>query len=230
MKRGPSLANWDTVLDVYHSSWSEAPEEQASRLLSMLSVHRPRVLDLGCGNGRHTKWLGDSGASVTGLDLSQYAVTTTRRKTANLKAATTVRATFSALPFPDQSFDGALAYCALSHGRRDDCERAVLEVIRVLKIGGWAVFYLLSDEDFRFGSGVCVDDNTYRFSTGPEAGIEHYFFPRAAIASLLRGRHHLVWNLDREPVTESHPHYQPCARGQQRPEFTYHDLTLRRCE
>ena len=35
------------------------------------NVEGLRVLDMGCGTGRHTLWLAQAGAEVTGIDFSE---------------------------------------------------------------------------------------------------------------------------------------------------------------
>lgn len=45
----------------------------------------PEILDLGCGRGRHSLYFAQQGYTVTGIDLSEEAIDTARRKTEKLK-------------------------------------------------------------------------------------------------------------------------------------------------
>ena len=129
-----------------------------------------RVLDLGCGDGRHTRHLRLlEGISTVALDLGEEEV----RKTTGLlqfmdalkpqeggPAATAgpwvvVRGDVYALPFADESFDCIIISEVLEHLHDDDA--AIRELSRVLKPGGRlavsvpregpeAVCWALSDE------------------------------------------------------------------------------------
>ena len=98
-----------------------------------------RLLDLGCGHGRHAAPLAQLGYRVTGLDLSRPLL----ERAAALAAAGgervgLVRADMRRLPFADASFDAVLnlfnAFGYLEDDAQD--ELALAEVARVLCPGG----------------------------------------------------------------------------------------------
>ncbi|GGN43023.1 SAM-dependent methyltransferase [Actinoplanes campanulatus] len=104
-----------------------------------------RVLDLGCGEGRHTFEAYRRGAHVVALDLSEKDLGTTRQWCAAMDmageapaaaSATTVRGDLLALPFPDASFDRVIASEVMEH--IPDDVTAIAELTRVLKPGGLA--------------------------------------------------------------------------------------------
>ena len=60
----------------YHVLYSHRDNEEAAAFLDLLSEqlqlpHASRILDLGCGKGRHARHLHSKGYNVTGVDLSQ---------------------------------------------------------------------------------------------------------------------------------------------------------------
>ena len=108
-----------------------------------------RVLDLGCGEGRHirgTRLL--AGVDAVALDLGEHEVTETRRSLVEMdedpqalcRAAAdagewlVVRGDIYHLPFPDGAFDCIIASEILEHLHRDD--DAIGEIDRILKPGG----------------------------------------------------------------------------------------------
>ena len=104
-----------------------------------------RVLDLGCGEGRHTFEAYRRGADVVALDLNAKDLATTASWCAAMDltgeapataSATTVRGDLLALPFPDASFDRVIASEVLEH--IPDDVTAIAELARVLKPGGLA--------------------------------------------------------------------------------------------
>ncbi|MDH7486040.1 MAG: class I SAM-dependent methyltransferase [Anaerolineae bacterium] len=66
-----------------------------------LAFARGRVLDIGCGAGRHALALQARGHAVMGLDISPLALAVARRR----GVCHTIRATITALPFAAASFD-----------------------------------------------------------------------------------------------------------------------------
>lgn len=102
-----------------------------------------RVLDLGCGEGRHaiTAWL-DAPVSVVGVDRGAADLETARQRAAEFAApdADTPRALAFAradgrrLPFADATFDRVICAEVLEHV--PDYQAMLREIGRVLKPGG----------------------------------------------------------------------------------------------
>lgn len=103
------------------------------------------VLDLGCGNGRHTFEALKGGAHVVAADLrfealahvdEWVAAMTVQDEIPNGTSFISMRADALRLPFPDDSFDHVIASEILEHIPND--ERALDEIARILKPGGTA--------------------------------------------------------------------------------------------
>ena len=63
----------------YHQLYSNRDEKEASGFINELlcklqPASQSRMLDLGCGNGRHSKWLSARGFDVTGIDLAASSI------------------------------------------------------------------------------------------------------------------------------------------------------------
>ncbi|ONI70994.1 SAM-dependent methyltransferase [Actinosynnema sp. ALI-1.44] len=115
----------------------------------MLTVHfgrlriraGDRVLDLGCGGGRHAFEAAKHGADVIALDLDDADLKDVRDMFAAMAdvgessgATAAVRASGLALPFPDASFDHVIAAEIFEHVPDD--VTMITEAARVLKPGG----------------------------------------------------------------------------------------------
>ena len=90
------------------------------------------VLDVGTGTGVLPRHLADSGANLTGTDISPEQIKEARRLSEGLPIRYEV-ATAENVPFPDRSFDAVTA-CQCFH--YFDPERFAAELKRVLKPGG----------------------------------------------------------------------------------------------
>jgi SAM-dependent methyltransferase len=120
----------DTYLD--HETWIRP----AFAMLG--NVRGQEILDYGCGHGMAAIVLARGGATVTAFDLSPgYVLETRRRAAANGVHVTAIAADAEHLPFEDESFDAIWGNAVLHHL---DLHRAALEIRRVLRPGGVAVF------------------------------------------------------------------------------------------
>src|SRR5712664_1805617 len=147
-----------------------------------------RVLDLGCGAGRHSILLGKAGFQAVALDVSETALTILegRLKTASIDNVTLVRHDMLELPFIDNHFDGVICTNVLHHGKLVEIKQATREVHRVMKRGASAFVVALSTAHFRRGNGKRLERNTFVFTKGEERGIIHHFFPRKELESFLK--------------------------------------------
>ena len=102
-----------------------------------------RVIDVGCGAGRHAFELYRRGADVVAFDQDEPELRKVTEMFAAMEAegqvpdgasARTVHGDALALPFPDGHFDHVVASEILEHVPED--ERAISELVRVLRPGG----------------------------------------------------------------------------------------------
>jgi tellurite methyltransferase len=148
-----------------------------------------RVLDLGAGGGKHTVLLAEKGFQVVALDVSETAlkVIDQRVRTAGIRNVTLVWHGMHHIPFPDGYFDAVVSTNVMHHGLTKEVKAVVEEVRRVVRSGGAGLFVVVSDKDFRFGTGRKLEPKTYVFTRGDEKGIVHHFFGLAEFRSFLKG-------------------------------------------
>jgi SAM-dependent methyltransferase len=89
-----------------------------------------RVLEVGCGWGELAEWIASAtGAEVVAVDLSPRMVELARDRGVDARVADVQE-----LPFPDASFDAAVAAWMLYHV--PDLDHGLAELARVLRPGG----------------------------------------------------------------------------------------------
>lgn len=96
-----------------------------------------RIVDIGCGVGRHAVYLGERGFEIAGMDLSPTGVQKTQEACAERQIAFDGRvADMTALPWEDATFDAALSTSVVCHHRHAHMVKTIGEIWRVLKPGG----------------------------------------------------------------------------------------------
>lgn len=108
------------------------------------------VLDLGCGAGRDTEYLGHRGATVIAGDLSERLLTMTRARCA---PAGVVQFDLMSLPFRDGVFAGVWACASVLHLPRRHHVDAFREAHRVLLPGGLAAISLKEGDEEAWTTG-----------------------------------------------------------------------------
>jgi ubiquinone/menaquinone biosynthesis C-methylase UbiE len=119
-----------------YEAWYAGPGLRADRLEKRL-LHElisdfpsaRTALDVGCGTGHFTRWLGDQGLSVAGLDLSRPMLDEAEK----LGETELIQADARALPFPDRKFDLVAQITTLEF--LAEPERALTEAVRVARCG-----------------------------------------------------------------------------------------------
>lgn len=150
---------------------------------------KTRVLDLGCGFGRHLIYLAEQGFDVSGIDISQEAVEMTKEKLEeeNLEAEV-LQADMKDLPFSDEEFDAVLAITVIGHATKPDIEETVDEVYRVLRNDGFFYGNLPSKGDSRYDTGEPIEEGeTYRtkeYGFGRGMREIHSFYTKEEIEEL----------------------------------------------
>ncbi len=170
--------------------WSE-PDKKVEEFLPQLQDEKvDRVLDLGCGLGRHTILLAKSGFSTYAMDVSEQGLEhcRTRLKTEGIQASLH-HGKMDSLPFSNGFFDFILSWNVVYHSTREGVTKTLREVFRVLRTGG--VFYLTlnSTRNEWFGKGTEIEANVFVNPAKGDGQHLHYFSDKDIVHELLSGWH-----------------------------------------
>jgi SAM-dependent methyltransferase len=147
-----------------------------------------RILDAGCGNGRHIVFFAEQGFNVYGIDISREAIEIAKAWLVQkgLKADLRV-GDIKKLPFDDEFFDAIISFGVLDHITFSNAKKAIKEIKRVLMPGGYLFITLRSTESSEFGRGKKVAKNTFVLKEGYEKGLIQHYFDLEEIKELLEG-------------------------------------------
>lgn len=193
----------DMITDTAHLYWNAAwqqaggdsPWARAEPWVAEHAAGLPegaRILDLGCGIGRHALAFARAGHHVTALDASEAAVAATSAAAfAEGLTVDTVHAAMTTLPFEDACFDHVLAWNVVYHGDETVVRRTLAEIARVTRPGGSFMATMLSARRLPVeqakAPGREISRNTWVFE-GPGDKIHpHYFCTAAQLLALLDG-------------------------------------------
>jgi SAM-dependent methyltransferase len=159
--QGSSLENVRSAYDrwslVYDHDANPLPAlESGPMRVAIGDVQRRRVLDLGCGTGRHTAWLSEQGAEVTAVDFSAGMLAQARSQCRFGRVKFVVHDLHEPLPFAKCSFDVVVSALVLEHIRALD--PFFSEIRRVLAPGGRALISTLHPSMFLVGSQARFTD------------------------------------------------------------------------
>ncbi len=166
--------DWEIVTDSY---WEEPSEDVYYYLHRWKEAGFERMLDLGCGPGRHAALFARNGFEVSALDISDYVVERLRETASKAGLAIDARAgDMLELPYPAGSFDCLIAYHSISHTDSEGIVKVIAEIRRVLKEGGELFLTVCSKNAWHFLSDKCprIDANTTTINEGPEQNVPHY--------------------------------------------------------
>jgi len=168
-----------------------------------------KVLDLGCGSGRHTVYFAKNGFNTYGLDIAPVGLKITKDwlKQEGLRANLKLSSIFNRLPYKDNFFDAIISIQVINHGRIESIRKLIKEMERILKPNGLIFITFLQKsrvKNWRVGSihkeRFIGDDCVSRFEErrkvlslrtlvpieGTEKGLIHYIFDKEAIRKNLK--------------------------------------------
>lgn len=225
--------------DAYTLVYAHRDTEEAEQCLDLIeAVHEPdagaRILDVGCGRGRHSIQLAERGYRVTGIDLSEPSIQEARRAAAqqNLSVIFDVRDMRDAVCA--SCFEGVVNLFTTFGYFDDDAEnqKALRAMRTALVPGGWFVQDFLNapqvratlvpeDEHVRHGVHIhqkrWIEDGRInkRITLTPEDGEEQTYcesvrlFTRADLEAMYEAvglrLTHAFGHYDGRPHTDDSP-------------------------
>ncbi len=130
------------------------------------------TLDLGCGAGDDSAELAAMRCHVISVDLAPERI---RLVPAGVSAPV-VADLAGWLPFRGEVFDAVVASLSLHYFDARTTDRAVKEIARVIRPGGYLIFRVnaVGDVNFGYGNGVEIEPSVFR---QPDGRLKRFFDP-----------------------------------------------------
>lgn len=181
------MAEWNQILRRKEYSL-ENPDEIVVNLVSILEKRNAkRVLDLGCGGGRHVIYLAEQGFEAHGADISETGLKLTNKRLRSRKLeAELMKCYMKSLPYVDSCFDAVICVWTIYHQKLKEIQETISGIHRVLKKKGLFLVNFHSKRSSKYGKGKKVEENTFVQENGPEKGVLHHFVDENELRKLLR--------------------------------------------
>ena len=191
------MKQWNKIFKK-HGKVFLKPQEDMPRIAKLFKRKNiKRVLDLGCGTGRHLIYFAKKGFDIYGIDIAEEGIKIARKwlKGEKLKAKLKIGSIYKELPYKSNFFDAVISTNAIHHGKIKTVRKAIKEVERVLKPKG-LIFITVRKRKFkkrwpkskvieRHGKQTVryrvIGPRTYVPMEGGEKNLIHYLFNKELI-------------------------------------------------
>lgn len=183
------MPDWNDIFTKNGKVFLEAHPDM-KRIASLFKQKKlNRILDLGCGTGRHLILLSKMGFEVYGIDASPKALEVSRQwlEEEGMYANLQLNRIEHRFPFGDNIFNAVISIQVIHHNLLKDIIFTIKEIERVLKRNG----YIFITFPILKGGGRIdewelkeIEKGTYIPLTGPEKDLPHHFFTLEEINDL----------------------------------------------
>jgi len=179
------MPDWDDVF-AEKGKYFTTPHPDMERLANLFREKGVRrILDLGCGTGRHLLFLLKKGFEVYGLDGSPNGLEIAKNwlTEENLSSELTCQKVEHEFPYKNDFFDAVISIQVIHHNLMKDIKFTVNEILRTLKTEGFIFLTVPLRQAFyvKKSNMKKVELRTYIPLVGQEKGLPHHFFTIAEI-------------------------------------------------
>lgn len=160
-------------------------QEYMPNIVKMFKKHGvKKVLDLGCGSGRHTVYLAKHKFDVYGFDIARKGIEITKNwlKEKGFKANLKIGSAYKRLPYKDNFFDAIISTQVIHHAKIEKIRKLIREIERILKPKG-LIFVTVSKKGLKkeipkekMWKIKFIAPRTFIPLSHDEKGMVHYWF------------------------------------------------------
>lgn len=188
------MGNWEKIFKK-HGKYFDEPHVDMPEVVKFFGEHQvKKILDIGCGTGRHLVYLARHGFEVFGLDSSETAIEFSKNwlKEEGLSGNLRIANQYDKFPYDNGYFDAIVSTQALHHSVTAEVKQVIAEIERVLKPKGYifiTVARKYTDEEINAPSCKMpkskeIEKNVFVPLEGQEKGLPHFLFTEESVKEL----------------------------------------------
>lgn len=170
-----------------------------------------KILDLGCGTGRHVVFFAERGFKVFGFDFSSDTIERAKKilRAKNLRVNLKVWDMAHPLPYEDGFFDAVVSIRVFHHSEMKTIKKIIAEIKRITRKGSYVYVQVPTLEKVlkyieEGGKFQEIEPRTFVPLEGPEKGVPHHNFTKEELVELFK-------DFNIESITERDEHYNLLA-------------------
>jgi 2-polyprenyl-3-methyl-5-hydroxy-6-metoxy-1,4-benzoquinol methylase len=182
------MTTWDKIYKSYlkggeaYATLSREMNPLFKKFIENKEFKLKRVLDIGCGDGRHLKFLQAKGFKTDGIDSSETAVDMAKKllgDDSDIKCADMFE-----FNIPPGRYDLIISLQTIHHGLKEQVQKVISRIHDSLADSG-KVFITLPSLEAKHWSTLKkrkeIAPNTYVPLEGPEAGLPHSIYSKGEV-------------------------------------------------
>ena len=175
------MADWETLYKEKGIIQKEPSKFVKEAVEFFKQQNLEKILDLGCGTGRHALYLLKQGFKVYGCDASESALKIAKEIIKNVEFK---KCDMTSLPYEDNYFDGILCHFVIQHGKIEQIKKAISEIYRVLRKDGILYLSVPSVKHPEYFTGEEIEPRTKINIDAIDGNVPHHYFTEDEIKNL----------------------------------------------
>ena len=193
---------WEKSFSEKQAMWGFTPSSTAIIVADYFEENNLKdILIPGIGYGRNVKPFIDNNIDVTGIEISQPAISIARQNGINNKI---YHGSVSDMPFENKLYDGVVSFALIHLLNEDERKKFISDCYNQLKPGGYMIFTAVSEKAPMYGNGIKLAENYYETTYG----VRLFFYNSKSIKKEF-GNYGLIDFVEIEEIYKENPDKPP---------------------
>lgn len=193
---------WEKSFSEKQAMWGFNPSSTAFIVADYFKEKNLKdILIPGIGYGRNAKPFIDNNIDVTGIEISQTAISIARQNGINNKI---YHGSVLDMPFENKLYDGVVSFALIHLLNEDERKKFINNCYNQLKPGGYMIFTAISEKTPMYGNGTKLAENYYETTYG----VKLFFYNSKSIKKEF-GNYGLIDFVEVEEIYKENPDKPP---------------------